>query len=66
MMQPQSQGLMGVQGIQVQGQNQNYPRPQAQLNQMSVGKQIQTFGATNSNFGRDIPVTQNENNRSFK
>jgi len=58
---------MGVQGIQVApGQKPNYPRPQAQMNPMSVGQQMQTFGATNSSFARDIPVSQNENVRSFK
>lgn len=36
------------------------------MNAMNVTKQIQAFGATNSNFGRDIPITQNENARSFK
>jgi cytochrome c553 len=46
-------------------QNPNYPRPQGQL-PMSVGQQLQAFGASSSKFGRDIPVASNENARSFK
>ena len=61
---------MGVQGILAaqSSQNQSYQRQSQNQNQnyaMSVGKQLQAFGTTNSNFSREIPISQSDA-RSFQ